>query len=72
MIVDWTKTALSDLNGIHDQIVGDSTHYASVVVERLTGRCSQIAESTPGIAQLQKPEKPKYSDLYDSNKFGAY
>jgi toxin ParE1/3/4 len=43
MRVDWTRTALSDLDAIHTFIAADSPHYALAVIERLTTRCTQIA-----------------------------
>lgn len=43
MRVDWTRTALADLVAIHFYISKDSPHYAGAVVNRITGRCWQIA-----------------------------
>ncbi|QEG40081.1 type II toxin-antitoxin system RelE/ParE family toxin [Roseimaritima ulvae] len=43
MRVDWTATALSDLDAIHAFIAADSPHYATAVVDRFTARCTQIS-----------------------------
>ncbi len=43
MIVDWTESAIADLNGVYQRIEADSPYYALTVVDRLTARCKQIA-----------------------------
>ncbi|WP_153555267.1 type II toxin-antitoxin system RelE/ParE family toxin [Roseimaritima sediminicola] len=43
MRVDWTRAALADLEAINAFIAADSPHDATVVVDRLTSRCTQIA-----------------------------
>jgi toxin ParE1/3/4 len=51
MIVEWTESALADLESIHNQIARDSAHYAQAVVDRVTRRCSQI-EAFPYSGQM--------------------
>ncbi|WP_407699787.1 type II toxin-antitoxin system RelE/ParE family toxin [Stieleria sedimenti] len=51
MIVEWTESALADLEGIHNQIARDSAYYAQAVVDRLTRRCLQI-EAFPYSGQM--------------------
>ncbi len=51
MTVDWTESAIADLEAIHALIARDSTHYALAVVDRLTRRCLQI-EAFPFSGQM--------------------
>ncbi|MFN7894078.1 MAG: type II toxin-antitoxin system RelE/ParE family toxin [Pirellula sp.] len=43
MRVEWTRSAIRDLAGIHAHIAQDSPCYAISVVDRLTNRTKQIA-----------------------------
>ena len=43
MKVDWTETALAQLDAIHDFYAQTSTAYALHLVDRITNRSKQIA-----------------------------
>ncbi len=43
MRVEWTRSAIQDLAGIHAHIAQDSPRYAISVVDRLTSRTKQIS-----------------------------
>jgi toxin ParE1/3/4 len=43
MRVEWTRSAIQDLAGIHAHIAQDSPRYAISVVDRLTNRTKQIS-----------------------------
>jgi toxin ParE1/3/4 len=43
MHVEWTRSAIQDLAGIHAHIAQDSLRYASSVVDRLSNGTKQIS-----------------------------
>jgi len=57
--IRWTPQALDDLAAIRDYVARDSTHYATLLVERLfaaVDRLSAFPESGRIVPEFQRPD----------------